>query len=253
MKIWVAVKRVPDTAARIRPEATGQGVDASDVKFVLNPYDEFAVEEALKLREQSGEGEVNVISVGPAESLPVLRQALAMGADRAVLLEAESPTGLELDNSQVSHALASYLRAQSPDLVLLGRIAVDLQSGAMAAQLARRLDIPRVCDVTSLELSGGKFRAQRLVRGEVEIVEAAPPLVLSAQKGLNEPRYPALKGILAAKKKPIETVPAELGEIRLELVKVTPPTERQPGKIVGEGAEAVPELLRLLQEEAKVL
>ena len=137
--------------------------------------------------------------------------------------------------------------------MLLGRIAVDLQSGAMAAQLARHLDIPRVCDVTSLELADGKFRAQRLVRGEVEIVEAAPPLVLSAQKGLNEPRYPALKGILAAKKKPIETVPAELGEIRLELVKVTPPTERQPGKIVGEGAEAVPELLRLLQEEAKVL
>ena len=146
MKIWVAVKRVPDTAARIRPDATGQGVDASDVKFVLNPYDEFAVEEALKLREQAGEGEVNVISVGPAESLPVLRQALAMGADRAVRVDGSG----SLDSLQLARALAAVAAREEPDLVLSGKLAVDDECGQVPAMLAGLLGWPQATQASSI-------------------------------------------------------------------------------------------------------
>ncbi len=253
MKIWVPIKRVPDTTARIRPDRSGKSIEAADLKFVINPYDEYALEESLVLRDKIPGSEVIAISIGTADAGPVLRQALAVGADRAVLLLADLPIGLEIDNAQAGAALAGYLKTQPVDLIFQGRIAVDLQSGVVGSWLARQLGMPRITEVIKVEWTGEGFRAHHLVRGQVEVVEAAPPLVLTAQKGLNEPRYPALKGILAAKKKPIETVPAQLPEAALELIEIEPPPARQPVKILGHGPEAVPELIRLLRTEAKVL
>jgi electron transfer flavoprotein beta subunit len=249
VKIAVCVKRVPDSEARIKVNADKSGIDESGIKFVLNPYDEFAVEEALKLKEASG-GEVVAISVGGQASQETIRTALAMGVDSGVLLES-SP--LPLDPLPIAHALADELRGGGFDLVLFGKTAIDDSSQAVGPMVAELLECACVTSISALELVDGKGRAEREIEGGVEVVEFTLPAVLTTDKGLNEPRYPALKGIMQAKKKPLEVKPVTLQNAGLEVVNLAPPPERPAGRIVGEGVEAVPALVEALRNEAKVI
>ncbi len=250
MKIAVCIKRVPDTETRVKVGAGGVAIDEAGVKFIVNPYDEFAVEEALQRREKAGGGEVVVVSLGPDAAQETIRTALAMGADRGILLKADA---IPADGLAVAKAIAAELKDGGYDLILLGKMAVDDSNHQVGPMVAELLGLPCVTTVAKLELEGGKGVAEREIEGGVEVVEFALPAVLTCEKGLNTPRYPALKGIMAAKKKPIEVKPAAFGAVRLTATALTLPAERAAGRIVGEGPEAVPELVRLLQHEAKVL
>jgi electron transfer flavoprotein beta subunit len=241
---------VPDTEARIRIGAGGAAIDETGVKFVLNPYDEFAVEEALQRKEQAGAGEVVAVSLGPDAAQETIRTALAMGADRGVLLKADP---IPADALAVAKALAAELTDGGYDLVLCGKIAVDDYSNAVGTMLAELLGVPCVTAASKLAIADGRFTAEREVEGGVEVVTGALPAVVTCEKGLNTPRYPALKGIMAAKKKPIEVKPAALPASRVTVSALTLPPDRKEGRIVGEGPDAVGELVRLLREEAKVL
>jgi electron transfer flavoprotein beta subunit len=249
VKSIVCIKRVPDTETRIRVAGDGVSIDPSGVKFVLNPYDEFAIEAALKQKEAAGSGEVTVMSVGAGDSAETLRTALAMGADRAVLLTAEgSPEGLA-----VARVLADEIRGQEFDLLLFGMKAADDDSQAVGAMVAELLDLPSATVVTEFSLEGDKVVAHREVEGGTEIVELQRPCALSITKGAYEPRYASLKGIMAAKKKPLEQKAVQAGDAGTRIEKLDYPPERQAGRWIGEGADSVPELLRILREEAKVL
>ena len=248
MKIFVGIRRVPDSEARIKIASDDRSIDPAGLKFVLNPYDEFAVEEALRWKE-STEGAVTAFTVGSEAAKETLRTALAMGADRAVLLEGSPST----DGLGTAEAIAAYLKEQAPDLILFGKQAIDDDNLQVPAMVAELLALPCVTVVVKLERTDGGWRAAREVEGGHEIVEVEGAAVIAAQKGLNEPRYPSLKGIMAAKKKPLEEVAVGAIESRVVVERLESPPERTGGVIVGEGADAVPELIRRLREEAKVL
>lgn len=249
MKIAVCVKRVPDTTSKIVIASDGKSIDETGLKFVPNPYDEFAIEEALALKEKAGSGETVVYSLGGPACGETLRTALAMGIDRAVLLESSgSPDGLA-----VAQALAAELGTGGYDLILFGKLAVDDYNHQVGPMVAELLGMPCITSVAHLSIEGGTVTAEREIEGGIEVSSCALPAVLTCDKGLNNPRLPSLKGIMAAKKKPLETRPAALGEARLEVLALQPPAERKPGRIVGEGADAVPALVELLRTEAKVL
>jgi electron transfer flavoprotein beta subunit len=250
MKVAVCTKRVPDSETRVKIAPDGKSLDEAGVKFVLNPYDEFAVEEALRRKEQAGAGEVVVLSLGPAAAQETIRTALAMGADRGVLLQVER---IPADGLVVARALAAELKDAGFDIILFGKMAIDDCNHQVGPMVAELLGLPCVTSVAHLELADGKGVAEREIEGGIEVCEFSLPAVLTVDKGLNEPRYPALKGIMAAKKKPMEVKPTALDAGGIEVVALTPPPERKEGRIVGEGPAAVPELVRLLREEAKVL
>ncbi len=250
MMIAVCVKRVPDSETRVKIAPDGKSLDEAGVKFILNPYDEFAVEEALRRKEQAGAGEVVIVSLGPAAVQETIRTALAMGADRGILLQTDR---IPADGLEVAKALAAELRDGGYDLILFGKMAIDDYNHQVGPMVADLLGLPCVTAVAHLELAPGKGVAEREIEGGIEVVEFPLPAVLTTDKGLNEPRYPALKGIMAAKKKPLDVKPTASAVGRIEILAMTPPPERQEGKIVGDGAAAVPELVRLLREEAKVL
>jgi len=250
MKIAVCLKRVPDTETRVKPSADGKTLDEAGVKFILNPYDEFAVEEALQRKEKAGAGEVVVLSLGPAAAQETIRTALAMGADRGVLLQTDR---IPADGLEVAKALAVELKAGAYDLILCGKMAIDDYNQQVGPMVAELLDLPCVTSVSHLTIEGAAGTAEREIEGGVEVVTFPLPAVLTAEKGLNEPRYPALKGIMAAKKKPLEVKAVSCGGGGIEVLAMSPPSERASGRIVGEGAGAVIELVRLLREEAKVL
>ncbi len=249
MKIIVCVKRVPDSESRIAKAKDGLSVDTQGVKFVLNPYDEYAVEEALKLKEAAGDGSVTVMTLGGEESKETLRTALAMGADDAVLLKGQP----SVDGLGTAEKLAEAIKGREYDLVLFGKQAIDDDNLQVPAMVAQLLGLPCATVVTELKVDGGAVAATREVEGGHEIVEFELPGLIAAQKGLNEPRYPSLKGIMQAKKKPLEEVDAGDAESRLEIIEVMNPPVRSAGQIVGEGADAVPELVRKLRDEAKVI
>ena len=249
MRSIVCIKRVPDSEARIRVAPGGRGIDASGVKYVMNPYDEFALEEAIKLRDDAGAGAVTAVTVGTEEARETLRSALAMGADEGVLLKAEG----SVDGLSVARVLADEISGRDYDIVLFGKQAIDDDNMQVPAMVAQLLGLPCVTVVVELSVDGASATAKREIEGGHEIVEFDLPGVVAAQKGLNDPRYPSLKGIMAAKKKPLEEKGVVLPEARLELVELTPPPARPEPQIVGEGADAVPELVRRLREEAKVL
>lgn len=249
MRIAVCLKRVPDTTAKIVVGADGKSIDEAGVKFVPNPYDEYAIEEALKLREAAGAGETVVISVGGDAAQETIRTALAMGIDRGVLLQsAGSADGLE-----VARALAEELKAGSFDLILCGKLAVDDYNHQVGPMLAELLGLPCVTSVAHLTVANGAIEAEREIEGGVETSTCALPAVLTCDKGLNTPRLPSLKGIMAAKKKPLEVKPVSIAAGGVTVLGYALPPERKPGQIVGEGADAVPALVRLLREEAKVI
>jgi len=246
MKIAVCIKRVPDSETRVKIAADGKSLDEAGVKFVMNPYDEFAVEEGLR------RGEVTVLSLGPAAAQETIRTALAMGADRGILLQTDK---IPADSFETARIIAAELKTASWDLIFFGRMAIDDYSHQVGPLVAELLGLPCVTAVSHLDIDGTTGVAEREIEGGIEVVEFPLPAVLTVDKGLNEPRYPALKGIMAAKKKPLEVkpVPPGGGPGSLEVIALTPPPDRKEGKIVGEGAAAVGELVRLLREEAKVL
>jgi electron transfer flavoprotein beta subunit len=250
VKIAVCVKRVPDSEARIKVGADKTSIDESGVKFTLNPYDEYAVEEGLKLKEAAGSGEVVVVSVGGDAVQETMRTALAMGADRGILLKTDA---VGLDPLPVARALAAELKDGGYDLILFGKVAIDDYNHGVGVMVAELLELPCASAITELEIGDGKGKAEREIEGGVEVVEFDLPGVITADKGLNEPRYPALRGIMLAKKKPLEVKDASLEADGLEVVGLAPPPERKEGRIVGEGVAAVPALVDALRNEAKVL
>ncbi len=255
MNIYVILKQTFDTEEKI---VLRDGILAEDgVKFVINSYDEYAVEEAIRLKDRHG-GTIVAVSVGPGRAAEALRTALAMGADEAALLSDERISG---DEYSVSRALAAYLGAQKFDLILGGNFSIDNGSGQVAVRLATLLDIPHVASVTRLTVDGGRAVALRDAEGDAETIELALPALITAQQGLNEPRYPSLPGIMKAKKKPLRTLSLE--DVGLTKADVAPRTERQSlalpparqaGKLLkGDPGQQAAELVRLLRTEAKVL
>ena len=249
MKSVVCIKRVPDTESRIKIKDDKSGIDPAGIKFIISPYDEFAIEAAIKFKEAKGEGEVVAMSVGESGAGEQLRSALAMGADRAVLLKGETT----LDGLATAKALSEEIKAVSPDLVFFGMKAADDDQQQVGPMVAELLGLPCVTVVSDLELQDGKLVCHREVEGGVEIVETPVPAVITMTKGKYEPRYPSLKGIMAAKKKPLEEKPAQLGAARVTVRELTSPADRPAGRIVGNGVDAVSELVRILHEEAKVI
>jgi electron transfer flavoprotein beta subunit len=258
MKIVVCVKYVPDTAIKMKIAGDGKAVDLTGVAFVVNPYDEFAVEEALKIKEKLG-GEVVVVGAGAEAATQGLRTCLAMGADSAVLVQ--DPALENADSFVIGTVLAKVCRTLAPDLVLFGKHAIGVDNGQVSSVVAEQLDLPQASVVTKLEVAEKTFRAERDIEGAQEVVEGSLPAVITAQKGLNTPRLASLKGIMAAKKKTITVQsPADLGltaddlKPRVAVELITMPPSRPPGKILkGEVAETVPQLVKLLHEEAKVI
>lgn len=260
MNIYVFVKRVPDTESKIRINQEGTNIIFDDLNYVLNPYDEYAVEEALRLKEAHG-GQVLAFSVGSEESVTVLRKCLAMGVDEAVLVKDEHT--VDYDAYRTARIIARVLESRYPEysLLLFGKQSVGDDNALVPSMVAEMLGLPQVNVVTKLSMEGQKGVAIREIEGALEKVEFSLPAVLSAQKGLNEPRYETLKGIMAAKRKNVPIIPlSELGlqeealESRLEVVKVEGPPQRKAGTIVeDEPTAAARKLVEFLHEEAKVI
>ncbi len=248
MKIAVCVNHVPDTATKVKVSPDEKTIDQTGVTYVFNPYDEFAVEEALKLKEKLN-AEVIILSVGGENNKETIRKALAMGADRGILLKDENVR----DSSAVAKALADEIKTEGCELVFTGKQSVDYDNSAAGQIIAEMLGYSCVSVVVDLKLDGGKIVAEREIEGGKEVVETQLPAVITAQKGLNEPRYASLKGIMAAKKKIIDEKPASAGPTLTEVLTMKKPQAKQPGRIIGTDSSAVPELVKLLREEAKVI
>jgi len=245
----VCIKQEADSEARVKIGAAGKSLHPSGGTWMLNPYDEFAVEQALRVKEKLGAGEVIAVSLGGAGVQATLRNVLAMGADRAIHLKTNSPA----DPLQAARALAAAIRDLGAQIVWFGRQAIDDDAAQVGPMTAELLELPCVTSIASFELEGTTATVERDIEGGREVVEVTLPAALTTDKGLNEPRYASLKGIMAAKKKPIDERPLELGEAGLEVVSLALPAARSAGRIVGQGTAAVPELLRVLREEARVL
>jgi len=249
VKIAVCLKRVPDTTAKIVVGGDGKSIDEAGVKFVPNPYDEYALEAAIALKEKAGAGETVVLSLGGDSAQETIRTALAMGIDRGVLLQ----TPGSADGFEVAQALAAELGAGGFDLILFGKMAVDDYNHQVGVMVGELLGLPTISAVSALTVDGGRVEAEREVEGGVEVVTCSLPAVITADKGINTPRLPSLKGIMAAKKKPLELKPVTLGAGAVSVLGLALPPERQAGRIVGEGPDAAALLAQLLRTEAKVI
>ena len=255
MNIVVLMKQTIDTGEQI--VLKNGRVSEEGVQFVINPYDEYAVEEAIRWKEELG-GEVTVITIGKPRAEEALRTALAMGADKAVRIDPEDE---EPDEYVTAKVLAAAVRSRPFDLILAGNMAVDTGAGQAAVRAAEELGIPHVAAITKLSLEGAKAVMERDSEGNTEIIEATLPLLATAQQGLNEPRYPSLPGIMKAKKKPLEVI--RMRDLGLEedhltprtavLSQYYPPGKKQGRILTGELSEQVSELVQLLRQEAKVI
>src|SRR5215211_3803818 len=250
VKIAVCIKRVPEMDVRFKIAPSGTRVDEAGLKWDMSDFDGYAVEAALQMTEKLGSGEVVVITLGPDAAQETLRKALSMGVARAVHLKADP---IPFDNYAIAAALAAELRPGGFDLILFGKMSIDSSNGAVGPMTAELLGMPCVTAASKLEIAGGKGTARRELEGAAELLEFPLPAVVTIDEGVARPRYPSLKGIMAAKKKPLEVKPAQLGDVRLTVTTMALPPERPAGRILGEGVAAVPELVKLLQTEAKVL
>jgi electron transfer flavoprotein beta subunit len=250
VKIAVCIKRVPEMDVRFKIASSGVAVDETGLKWDISDFDGYALEAALQIVEKLGSGEVAVFSLGPDAAQEMLRKALSMGATRAVHLKADP---MPFDGFAIARALAAELAGGSFDLIMFGKMAIDSSMGVVGTIVAERLGLPVVTALSKLDVSGGRLKARRELEGGAELLECSLPAVVTIDEGIARPRYPSLKGIMAAKKKPLESKPAQLGEQRVTVKAMALPPERAGGRIVGDGPAAVPELVRLLQTEAKVL
>ena len=249
MKVLVPVKRVVDFNVKVRVKADESGVELANVKMSMNPFDEIAVEEALKLKEGGKATEVVVVSIGPAACQETLRTALAMGADRAILVE----TNDEVQPLAVAKVLKALAAKESPGLFILGKQAIDDDANQTGQMLAALLDWPQATFASKVVIDGAKAQVTREIDGGLETVEIGMPAVITTDLRLNTPRYATLPNIMKAKKKPLENVkPADLGvdvAPRLKTLKVSDPPKRKGGVMVKD----VTELVAKLKNEAKVL
>lgn len=250
MKILVPVKRVPDPYGRVRLTPEGQ-IDDGDIKWVINPFDEIALEEAVRIRESGVNVEIVAVSIGGAEVEDQLRNALAMGADRAIRIEDDGA----LDPGVVSHLLATLCRRETPDLVLMGKQAIDDDFNQTGQRLAALLDLPQATFASQITLAadGASARVVREVDAGRETLEVRLPAVVTTDLRLNEPRYVALPAIIKARSKPLDRIPAsELGTrppARIAVKKLETPPPRKAGRKVN----SVDELVSALRDEAKVI
>lgn len=257
MNIYVCIKQVPDTETKIKINSDATGIDGTGIKWILSPYDEFAVEEGLRLREKNAGSTVTVISAGPARVVESIRTALAMGADNGIHIELPETA----DNFMTAKALAAALKKEAKvDILFSGKEAIDDGSAQVTQLLAEHMDIPSVTVVLGVEYSPTSVKCKREVEGGAfEMIEAPLPAIIAAQKGMNEPRYASLPNIMKAKKKEVKALKmADLGitdgdqKIRFKNFQLPPP--KQAGKkIAGDPATQAKELVRLLHEEAKVV
>ena len=261
MNSLVCIAYVPDTETRIKIAADGKSIDESDVKWIVSPYDEYALEEALKIKEAKGAGTVTVVGVGPERTKTGLRECLARGADGAIWVD--SGDARYLDALATAKALAAVAKTIQHDFLWFGQKGVGHDEALVGPMAAELTGLPHVANVMKLEVGDGKIVAHREIEGAHEVVECPLPVALTAQKGLNEPRYASLKGIMGAKKKPIaEKKLSDLGvpeadpanaKVRWRKLELPPP--RQAVKLVpaDDPAAAAKELVRLLREEAKII
>ena len=233
MKILVPLKRVIESNSRPRPSADGTGVDNTGLKFEINWFDQIALEEAVRLREKGLDAQITVVSVGPGENEEIFGKALAMGADKAVLLETTSP----LDAGTVAKALAEYARAESPDLILMGKQATDGDENQVAQRLAALLDVPQATNAAKVEVSSGAVTVVRETDDGEETLRLPLPAVVTADLRLNEPRYLPIPAIIKAKSKPRERQPVSVAAPAVITVGVRKPPERGAGQRVGSAAE----------------
>lgn len=257
MNIFVLMKRTFDTEEKI--SISGGQINEDGAEFIINPYDEYAVEEAIQVRDAHG-GEVTVVSVGNEEAEKQLRTALAMGADKAVLINTEDDLDYG-DQFTTAKVIAEFLKDKEADLIIGGNVAIDGGSGQVGPRVAELLDIPYVTTITNLEIDGDVVKVVRDVEGDSEVIETSLPLLVTAQQGLNEPRYPSLPGIMKAKKKPLEEL--ELDDLDLDeddveaktkTLEIFLPPQKAAGRVIeGELADQVKELVNLLHNEAKVV
>ena len=250
MKIAVCIKRTPDSESRFRIGPSGAAIDETSLKFDMDDFASYAVEAALQLNEKAGGGETVVYAVGPDNVQESLRKAMSMGVDRAVHLKADA---VAVDGIAIAKALATELKAGNYDLVLFGKHAFDSSAGVVGTAVAELLGLPCITAASELKVENGGGVARRELEGAAEMLTFPLPAVVTIDEGVARPRYPSLKGIMAAKKKPLESKPAQLGAIRITAQKAELPPERPAGRILGEGVAAIPELIKLLQTEAKVL
>ena len=241
MRILVPIKRVVDPYAKVRPLPDGSGIDAGGVKFEINPFDEIAMEEAVRLKEKHGSVEITAVSVGASECEEQLRKALAMGADKAILIE----TGQTLDSPGVAKELEALARELQPDLILMGKQATDDDNNQAAQMLAARLDWPQATFASAVEISGSVVRVKRETDTGEEMAEMDLPAVVTADLRLNEPRYIALPGIIKARSKPLERrSPAVNAAPKTRAVMMEQPPARAAGRKLG----SVDELVRALKD-----
>ena len=249
MKILVPVKRVPDYEAKIKIKADGSNIETGGIKWILNPFDEIAVEEALKLKESGKAEEVIVVTIGPEDAVTQMRYAMAMGADRGILVKHEG----EVDSDLASRILAAVYQKDEYGFIIMGKQAIDSDANQTGQLMAARLKLPQATFASKLELGDGMAAVTREVDGGLETVKIPVPCIITTDLRLNEPRYAPLPGIMKAKKKPVEEFSiSDLGveeSTSVKILNMTPPPERQAGKKV----ESVEELVKALQEEAKVL
>ena len=250
MKIAACIKRVPATETVPKIAADGKGLDPANVEFMLSFYDELAVEEAIRAKEKHG-GEVIVVTLGPPEASKELRECLAKGADRAVLIA--DPHWMRRDCRATAKILSAALAGLGVELVFTGRVATDRDNAAVGPMVATYLGWSCVTDVIGFELDGARVSARRESERGIEHYTCPLPAVVTCQKGLNEPRYAGLKGIMAAKKKTIEETAAVEIASESEVIGLALPPARKEGRILGRGPEAIPALIDALRNEAQVL
>ena len=250
MKIAICVKQVPDTASKISISQDEKEIESANIRLEMNPYDEYALEEAIRIKEKIENTEITVISLGEAQIKNMLNKALAIGADKAIHLESDRKF---IDPLNTAKILAKELKENEYDLIFFGKKSVDNdhhQTGILVSEL---LGIEAVSCCTEYTVEENMIKIKREIEGIQEIYESKLPIIITQEKGKNEVRYPSLKDLMAAKKKPIENRKVEVEKDRITTSKLEyPETDRKP-KIVGEGIEAVPELIKLLKEEAKII
>lgn len=249
MNILVCISRVPDTATKITVDGSGNKISSQGVKYILNPYDEFALEEGIRLIEKNG-GEVTALTVGDGDSTDILRTALAMGAEKAILIKGiDSST----DSFTIAKNIADKAKSLNPDVIFFGRQSIDFDSYQMASLVGELLELPTITMTSKLEINGNSIVAERDIEGGREEVNANLPAVISVQKGINEPRYPKLPQIMKAKSKPIEEITVSDVNSTAKVTSMDIPSKSRVGKILGDSENDINELVKLLHEEAKVI
>lgn len=249
MNILVCISRVPDTATKINISSNGKSIDNSGVKYILNPYDEFTIEEGLRLKEKFG-GTVSALTVGGDVNVDILRTALAMEVDSAIHIKT---TREDFDSLFVAQNIAEVAKSSNYDIIIFGRQSIDYDSYQVSSLTAELLQLPSVSIVSKLEINGTDVTIERDIEGGKEVVSTSLPCVISVQKGINEPRYPKLPQIMKAKSKPIDTRNAVDNGNSIEVISMEIPSKSRMGKVLGSTDEDIKEVIRLLQEEAKVI